>query len=324
MIPKHLWAIALGTAAMGAFALPIGGFAARAAAPVTEDRTIAAAGDIACDESPGSSHTTADKDDVSTDGCQQNRTAALLGSKKYSAILPLGDEQYPDGSPAQFASSYAKSWGAVEAPVHPVPGNHEYHTPGAAGYYGFYKTAAGDPAKGYYSWDLPGWHFVAINANCVAVGGCNKGSPEEVWLEADLTAHPAACTLAYWHQPRFSSAHHHSDSTYQPFWEDLYAAKADVVLNGHDHDYERFALQTPTGTSDPAFGVREFVVGTGGKSHYAFTTTEPNSEVRNNTSYGILEMTLHPHAYDWNFLSTSRETGAFADHGSTACHGRPV
>lgn len=292
-----------------------------ATAATPGEPVIAAAGDIACDETAGASQTAGDKDDYSADGCQQGSTAKLLRAKTYAAILPLGDEQYPDGTLAEFESSYAKTWGLAASPVDPVPGNHEYHTPMGAGYYGYYHAAAGDPAKGYYSWDTAGWHFVAINANCSAIGGCNAGSPEEQWLKADLASHPAACTLAYWHQPRFSSAHHHSDAMYQPFWVDLFAAGADVVLNGHDHDYERFGPQTPIGAPDGAKGIREFVVGTGGKSHYQFTAVEPNSEVRNNTTFGLIELTLHPHGYNWQFVPAPG-TGSFTDTGTGTCHGR--
>ncbi len=315
--------LGIGAAAIVAATLAISSLphSGRAVAAMRDDPVIAAAGDVACDQTAGASQTAGDKDDYSMNGCQQGSTAKLLGFKKFAAILPLGDEQYPDGSSAEFASSYAKTWGSAAVAVHPVPGNHEYHTPMAAGYYGYFKAAAGDAAKGYYSWDLAGWHFIAINANCAAVGGCNAGSSEEQWLKADLASHPAACTLAYWHQPRFSSAHHHSDATYQPFWEDLYAAKSDVVLNGHDHDYERFAPQTATGAADATGGIREFVVGTGGKSHYVFTTIEPNSEVRNNTTFGIIELTLHAHGYDWSFVPAPG-TGTFTDSGSGACHGR--
>jgi hypothetical protein len=245
-------------------------------------------------------------------------TAAILRSAKLAAILPLGDEQYNSGTAAQFASSYAKTWGSVPVPEHPVPGNHEYLTADAAGYFGNFGAAAHDPAKGYYSYDIGDWHFVAINANCGHVGGCEAGSPEELWLKADLAAHPARCTLAYWHQPRFSSGPHHSDATYRPFWDDLYAAGADIVLGGHDHDYERFAPQTPTGAGDAAHGITEFVVGTGGKSHYTFTRTEPNSVVRNDSSFGVLELTLHHGAYDYRFV---RATGNLDDAGSGRCHG---
>jgi len=292
---------------------------------VQADPVIAAAGDIACDETSPVATTATKQVGKETDddgpGCKEAATARLLTSESFAAVLPLGDEQYPDGTVAAFMGAYDKTWGAENRVVRPVPGNHEYHTSQAAGYYGYFKSAAGDPSKGYYSWDLSTWHFIAINANCGAIGGCTAGSPEEVWLKADLAAHPASCTLAYWHQPRFSSGHHHSDPAYQSFWEDLYAAHVDVVLNGHDHDYERFAPQTPSGRPDADHGIREFVVGTGGKSHYVFTATEPNSEVRNNTTFGILKMRLHAHSYDWNFVPAN---GTFSDSGNGTCRGRSV
>ena len=150
------------------------------------------------------------------------------------------------------------------------------------------------------------------------MGGCKGGSPQELWLKADLAAHPAACTLAYWHHPRFSSGPHGSDRAYDAFWRDLYQAGADVVLVGHDHDYERFAPQDPAGAADPARGIRQFVVGTGGENHYALEARKPNSEVFNGSTFGVLVMTFHPKAYDWKFLPVSG--GSFTDSGSAPCH----
>ncbi|MGH7757022.1 MAG: metallophosphoesterase family protein, partial [Vulcanimicrobiaceae bacterium] len=204
---RKIWL--LGAVVVAGFSL-VAGFpgrypAAEAIGPAVGDPVIAAAGDIACNESPGANQRAGDADDYSPDGCQMTRTAAVFKARRLAAILPLGDEQYPNGSAGAFESSYAKTWGTDRAPVHPVPGNHEYGTPHAAGYYGYFKAAAGDPAKGYYSWSLGSWHFIAINANCGEVGSCRAGSAEERWLKADLAAHPAACTVAYWHQPRFSS-----------------------------------------------------------------------------------------------------------------------
>ena len=198
-----------------------------------------------------------------------------------------------------------------------MPGNHEYLTRAANGYFSYFGAAAGDPATGYYSFDVGAWHVVALNSNCSAVGGCASGSPQERWLRADLAAHPAACTLAYWHHPRFSSGEHGNEPAYDAFWRDLYAAGADVVLNGHDHDYERFAPQDPSGGSDLARGVREFVVGTGGKNHYRFLTLQPNSQVRDATTFGVLELTLHRTSYDWRFLPEPGKT--FTDSGSAVC-----
>jgi acid phosphatase type 7 len=297
------------------------GTAGSPAAAATSDPVIGAAGDIACDESQNAGNGPGDGDDYSPDGCKQRETAALLKSAHLAAILPLGDEQYDRGTLAAFRSSFAKTWGAAGVTIHPVPGNHEYLTLDASGYYTYFGAAAGDPSKGYYSWNLGGWHFIAINGNCWAVGGCNAGSPQELWLKADLTSHHAACILSYWHQPRFSSGLHHSDVTYEPLWDDLYAAHADIVLNGHDHDYERFAPQTPTGEPSSSRGIREFVVGTGGKSHYPFRETAANSVVRDNRSYGVLELTLHATSYDWKFVHA---TGTFTDSGSGTCHAKPA
>ncbi len=191
-------------------------------------------------------------------------------------------------------------------------------TSGASGYYGYYGPAAGDPKQGYYSYDLGAWHIVVLNGNCSPVGGCGAGSPQEKWLRADLAASPAKCTLAYWHQPRFSSGEHGSTSTYKPFWQALYDLGADVVVNGHDHDYERFAPQDPSGVADASKGIRAFVVGTGGAGQRAFSTIRANSEVRNTGTFGVLRLTLRPASYDWEFLPVAGKT--FTDKGTTACH----
>jgi acid phosphatase type 7 len=272
------------------------------------DPVIAAVGDIACaPSSPMSSLT-----------CHQRGTADLIQRLAPNAVLTLGDDQYEAGSLKSFQASYDATWGPFKAITYPVPGNHEYLTSGAAGYFDYYGAAAGDPSKGYYSFDIGSWHFIALNGNCAPVGGCGPDSPQEQWLRADLAAHGRKCTLAFWHQPRFSSGQHGSDPTYQAFWEDLYDAKADVVLNGHDHDYERFAPQDPSGNFDATNGLREFVVGTGGKNHYGFTKIANNSQARDDTSFGILQLTLHPGAYDWRFVP---EAGAqFTDSGSGSCH----
>ena len=182
------------------------------------------------------------------------------------------------------------------------------------------STSARRPAirrRGYYSYEVGGWHVVALNSNCAAVGGCGAGSPQEQWLRADLAAHPASCTLAYWHHPRFSSGEHGSDPTYTAFWQALYDANADLVLVGHDHDYERFAPQTADGTRDLARGIREFVVGSGGKNLRAFPQVRANSEARDVTSLGVLELTLGSGAYEWRFRPA---VGSYSDSGSASCH----
>ena len=290
--------------------------AAGAKGGMATDPVIAAAGDIACDRRPNAPPP--DPDERGSAGCLERTTAALLASHKFVAVLALGDEQYDSGSLAQFMSSYDKTWGRFKAITYPAPGNHEYDTPKGAGYFAYFGSRAGDRSRGYYSFDLGSWHLISINANCADIGGCGRGSAEERWLKKDLGSHHASCTMAYWHQPRFSSGTHHSDPTYTAFWQDLYDAHADLVLNGHDHLYERFAPQTPTGGADPKNGIREIIAGTGGRSHYKFTKIEPNSEVRNNTTFGILELTLHPRAYDWKFLPVAGST--FTDAGHQPCH----
>jgi acid phosphatase type 7 len=198
-------------------------------------------------------------------------------------------------------------------------GDHEYRTTGAAGYFNYFGAAAGNPTQGYYSWDLGGWHVVELNATCAQIGGCAAGSPEEQWLRADLAAHPAACTIVVEHKPRFSSGSiHGSSTTFQPFWQALYEANAELVLSGDDHVYERFAPQTPGGTLDVARGIRQFVVGTGGRSHYSFGTIRPNSQVRNNDAFGILKITLRSNSYEWQFVPETGKT--FTDSGSESCH----
>jgi len=207
---------------------------------------------------------------------------------------------------------------------YPVPGNHDYESGSAAGYFdyfngvGAFSGRAGDRDKGYYSFDLGAWHVIALNSNCSAVGGCGTGSPQEVWLASDLAAHASQCTLAYWHHPRFNSGSAGNDSTYQPFWQDLYNANADLILAGHSHTYERFAPLDPTGTINTTRGIREIIAGTGGKSFQAFGTIRAGSEARNNTTFGVLKLALYPTRYDWEF---DPEPGKpFTDSGSTSCH----
>lgn len=280
----------------------------------TADPVIAAAGDIACDP-----FGMIDRTMTGFLGwCRMAQTARLIESHHVSAVLALGDEQYQSATPDDFAYGYALTWGAFASITHSTPGNHEYYSPGAAGYFGYFGLRAGNPARGYYSFDIGAWHIVSLNGNCDFVGGCGAGSQQERWLRADLASHRSACTLAFWHEPRFSSGGHHSDPAYQPFWQDLYDAGADVALAGHDHDYERFAPQDPSGGLDRERGIREFVVGTGGKSHDLFGRTVANSLVRNWNTYGVLFLTLHPASYDWRFVPIQGET--FTDSGNAVCH----
>ncbi|MEA2692691.1 MAG: hypothetical protein QOJ16_2078 [Acidobacteriota bacterium] len=285
--------------------------AAWAAAPAT----VAAAGDIACDPADPAYN----GGDGTATACRMKATSDLLVGGGWSGVLLLGDNQYEDGALARYQASYDPTWGRVKALTWPAPGNHEYGTAGAAGYFSYFGAAAGDPARGYYSFDLGAWHLVVLNSNCAAIGGCGPGSTQEQWLAADLAAHPGRCTLAYWHHPRFSSGQHGSDPAYQTFWEDLYAAGADVVLSGHDHIYERFLPQDPAGNADPGRGLRQFVVGTGGRNQTPFAILRPNSAARSSGVFGVLALTLYPNGYDWRFVPAAG-SGAFADAGTGLCH----
>ena len=287
------------------------------------DPVIAAAGDIACD--PGSS--SFNGGNGTSSNCRQKATAALL-TANLAAVLPLGDNQYYCGSLAAFNASYDLSWGARKAITRPAVGNHEYLTQGgtgcdatnggAAGHFAYFGANAGSAGAGWYSFDVGAWHLIALNSNCGDAGGCSANSPQGKWLAADLAAHRTVCTLAYWHIPLFSSGGRAASNS-KAFWDQLYAAGADVILTGHDHTYERFARQTPNGLADPVAGIREFVVGTGGANHTSFSTTVANSEVRNSNTYGVLRLTLHATSYDWQFVPESGSS--FADSGSEACVG---
>jgi len=244
-------------------------------------------------------------------------TAKLLESIP-GTVMAVGDLAYPDGSKENF-QCYDRTWGHVKSRTRPSPGNHEFHTQGATYYFSYFGDAAGDPRTGYYSYELGTWHIIVLNSECVEVGGCTAGSPEEKWLRADLIAHPAACTLAYFHKPLFSSGGAHGDDPeMMPIWQTLYDANADVVVSGHDHDYERFAPQTPLAMPDSDRGIREFVVGTGGKNHRPFGAPLANSEVRNADAFGVLKLTLRTGAYDWQFVPEAGKT--FTDSGSNKCH----
>src|SRR5919112_5582605 len=244
-------------------------------------------------------------------------TAGLLAGIR-GTVATFGDNAYPRGTDADFAECYAPSWGKFKARTMPSPGNHE--AAASSGYFDYFGAAAGEPGKGYYSYDLGSWHVISLNSNCsVVVGGCGPGSPQEQWLNADLAEHPNACTLAYWHHPRFSSGIHGDQSSVAPFWDDLYQAGADVVLNGHDYVYERFAPMNPSGQADPPQGIRQFTVGTGGAELTEFNRINPTSERQIAGINGVLEMKLHPDGYDWQFVTAPN--GRTADSGSASCHG---
>ncbi|MGI9429219.1 MAG: metallophosphoesterase, partial [Bythopirellula sp.] len=247
---------------------------------------------------------------------QDEATAQLLDNIP-GTVVALGNNAFWNGTAQQYNDFYDPTWGRHKDRTMPIPGNHDYDTPGATGYFDYFGAAAGDPDKGYYSYDLGDWHIIALNSKCNRIGGCDANSPEALWLQADLAANPSACTLAYVHNPRFSSGFYGSSTSTQDFWQILYDAGADVVLSGHDTDYERFAPQTPTGVADPLNGIRQFVVGTGGASLRPFETIEPNSEVRDSVTHGVIKLTLKPTSYDWEFVPIAGQT--FTDSGSAGC-----
>jgi hypothetical protein len=273
-----------------------------------------AVGDIACD--PGD--TKFNGGQGAANRCAERTTSQLVGSRP-DAVFLLGDQQYENATLAKFRASFAPTWGRFNDVNHPAAGNHEYVTKGAAGYFDYFGKAAGNRKTGWYSYDVGDWHVIVLNSNCRYVGGCDLGSPQERWLRADLNTHAKQrCTLAYWHHPRYSSGVHGSSTSYRRWWKDLFDANADLVLVGHDHDYERFAPQDPYGARNLPRGIREFVVGTGGKHHGPLQARASNSEAFNNDAYGILDLTLRPGGYDWRFLPEPGKS--FTDAGSGPCH----
>jgi hypothetical protein len=297
-------AVAAGTATISASAGGVTGTSTVTVttAPPPGDPVFVGAGDIASCSSSG-----------------DEATATVLDGIA-GTVYTLGDNAYDNGTATEYANCYGPTWGRHKGRTMPSPGNHEYNTTNATGYYGYFGAAAGDPTKGYYSFDLGAWHIIVLNSNLsCAVISCAAGSPQEQWLRADLIAHSNTCTLAYWHHPRFNSgASHGNDIDVAPFWDALYQYGADVILNGHEHVYERFAPQTPAAVADPGTGIRQFTVGTGGRSHYTFGTIQPNSEVREGNTYGVLKLTLHANGYDWQFVPVAG--GTFNDSGAGTCH----
>jgi uncharacterized protein YjdB len=250
--------------------------------------------------------------DIATcDGDGDEATAELLDALP-GTVLTLGDNAYPMGSEADFNNCYAPTWGRHKDRTRPIPGNHEYQMDGGSGYFNYFGSLAGDPATGYYSYDLGSWHIIALNSQFSG----KVGTPQAEWVRADLAAHQQLCTLAVWHVPLFGqdSASTRMKNVYQL----LYESGAELVLNGHEHNYQRFAPQTADGAADPDRGIREFIVGTGGRSIGGGTTSFPHREVYNASAFGVLKLTLHTASYDWEFIPVAGKT--FTDRGSTSCH----
>jgi hypothetical protein len=289
--------------------------------------TVVAAGDIACD--PASSSFNGGLG-TGTE-CEMRATSDLALGLDPDAVLVLGDLQYECGGYEAFLASYDPSWGRLKDVTHPVPGNHEYEeaaasgagdgtdcsaAPDASGYFRYFGDAAGEPGEGWYSFDIGAWHVIALNSNCPVIDGCGGNSPQGRWLATDLAAHDRACTLAYWHVPRFSSGRHGSSGSVSVMWQTLDEAGVDVVLAGHDHGYERFAPLDDAQQVDPD-GMRSFVVGTGGRRPRDFPTEEAGSEIRIGDTFGVLQLSLGARTYGWRFLPTTGE--APLDEGTATC-----
>ena len=262
------------------------------------DTVVLAAGDVSQCDSPGTA-----------------LTGSLL-QQLDGAVLALGDLAYRNGTPAEFRRCYDPAWGAFKPRTYPAPGNHDYRTPGAAGYFSYFGERAGDPTRGYYSFDLGAWHIVSLNSN----RELERDSPQLQWLDDDLRKHRQRCVLAYWHHPRYSSGLHGTDARTQALWETLYRHGVSIVLAGHDHDYERFTPMNNRGERDDGRGLRSFVVGTGGARLYELKERHPLSEAWNNATWGVLKLRLGKDAYEWEFLPVAG--GQFRDTGSASCNQR--
>jgi hypothetical protein len=273
----------------------------------TPPATIAVAGDIAC-RPPYETY----------DGhCQHAETAALTASLRPDAIALPGDIQYDAGRMSEFRRSFGPTWGQLEAPLRPTPGNHEYRTQGAADYFDYFEFQSGWRPPPWYSYNVGPWRLIALNSNCEKGRvDCSSGSEQEEWLRANLAAEPYRCTLAYWHHPRYSSGFHGSDTRTVSLWRILDQAGAEIVLSGHDHHYERFALQDENGQYSD-FGMRQFVVGTGGSAPSVVRRPRaPHSEYAQNRHFGVLRLRLYEDTYAWGFIGLN---GKLLDSGAAGC-----
>lgn len=268
--------------------------------PVPPTVTLVGAGDIA---------------DCNSD--VDGQTAALVAAIP-GTVFTLGDNAYEDGKRSEFDSCYAPTWGQFKGRTRPAPGNHDYHTAGAAGYFSYFGDRAGLDDRGYYAFDRGAWRIYSLNSMCSEIGGCGAGSAEIAWLKADLAAHPSNCSLAYWHHPRYSSGEHGNNDSMDEIWDVLYDGGVDLALAGHDHSYERFAPMDKAGNIAPDMGITSFVVGTGGREFYEFDEILPTSRARASGVAGVIELTLQPGSWSSRFVPVP--DGAFTDRAQDVCH----
>lgn len=283
---------------------------------------VVSAGDIACDDLA-----------VMPDQCQQEATAMLIEQINPELVLALGDIQYGGGTLRDYLDFYDKSWGRFRDKTRPAAGNHEYESAEAEGYFDYFNGqgkndgVAGERRKGYYSYQKNGWSFYVLNSNCWAVDGCDVNSPQGIWLEQQLSKDTSVCQVVYFHHPLFSSGHHGPNMMVKPLWQTLYKHRVELVLNGHDHLYERFAPQTSDGELDESKGIRQFVVGTGGRNLYQLNNILPNSQIRINDTFGVLKLELQDQSYNWQFIAAQEAGGTrlisidnqIKDSGSANC-----
>lgn len=288
-----------------------------------------AAAIVALTPSPSDVAIVAVGDIASCDSLGDEATAALLDTLP-GPVLTLGDTVYEAGTPAELADCFEPSWGRHKPRIHPVPGNHEYLTPGASGYFQYFGAAAGDPSKGYYSYDLGAWHILALNSNCANLGGCGPTSAQYAWLKGDLAAHPSTCTLAYYHHPTLTAGPQLSNQgNMLDLWRLLYDNRVDLALVGHDHNYQRFGPLNRDSNAAATAGIRQIIVGTGGQGitniDPARAASTPGLQVwadynldgdGHDTSPGVLRVTLRATDYRWQFVSTD---GQFSDSGTAPC-----
>jgi acid phosphatase type 7 len=286
--------------------------------PSTASEEKAAAGSVAQDQEPAVLVGAGDIANCEIAGGSGAAATARLLDRTPGTVFTVGDHAYPSGTAKQFQDCYEPAWGRHKARTRPAPGNHDYLTAGGKPYFEYFGEGADSSfRRGYYSYTLGAWHIVSLNSAIPA----DRRSPQMEWLRKELSENRTVCTLAYWHIPVFSSGPHGDEpqttSHMLEAWRVLYEFGADVIINGHDHDYERFAPQDPRGQADPKKGIREFVVGTGGGGLYNFRRIRPNSEVRSNRSYGVLKLTLGAAEYAWEFIPGAGED--FRDSGTASC-----
>ena len=268
--------------------------------------TIYAAGDIAdCKKSPATQSMAARTADIIASGLEADKNAVAV---------TLGDNTYPVGKPEEFSNCYDPTWGRFKERTLPSPGNHDYAMPKAIGYYNYFGDIAGPERRGYYSTMLGSWHIISLNSNL---------NPQDMqkqlaWLQATITSSKSSCTLAFWHHPAYSSGGHGNNENMQAAWKMLVQAKADIVLSGHDHDYERFTPMNENGDKDEKNGIRNFVVGTGGAKLTPMFLPKLTTEIRSNSSNGVLQLSLHDKSYEWEFIPVPGAT--FTDKGQGFCH----